>query len=254
MKNIKLALDKRSTVSIVDQIKDYIYIGILKLKIQNGDRLSSIEELAEEISVPKAAVRRAYQKLIDLALIVKINNHYEVTYNSNPNVFHNKLILVKETINTFSDTPEVVLLKKEVIIATQKIADLMGFQVNQKLVYFSRLYKSSNLPLFIASMYFPLDIFPNLDQVDMTDKMFYSFFRKEYDVIISTSIRRLGIISTDEEVSSLLNISKDMPIYYETTNAFDQYGRRIEYGELWCAPRHRMPSTLEKDEIVKYFK
>ena len=254
MKNIKLALDKRSTVSIVDQIKDYIYIGILKLKIQNGDRLPSVEELASDLNVPKTAIRSAYQKLIDMAMIIKINDHYEVVYNSNPNVFHNKLILVNETIKTFSDTPEVVLLKKEVVNTTQKLADLTGFKVNQKLVYFSRLYKSNNLPLFIASMYFPLDIFPNLDKVDMTGKLFYSFFRMEYEVIISKSRRRLDIISSNEEVSSLLNISKDMSIYYDVTFAYDQYGRQIEYGELWCAPRHRMPSTLEKDEINQYFK
>jgi GntR family transcriptional regulator len=254
MKNIKLAIDKRSTVSIVDQIKDYIYVGIMKLKIQNGDSLPSVEELSEELNVPTTAIRSAYRKLIDMALVIKINNHYEVTYNANPNVFHNKLIHVNETLKSSGETPEVVLLKKIVLKATDEIALLTGFRVNQDLVYFSRLYKSNNQPLFIASMYFPLDIFTDLDQVDMTNKMFYSYFRKEYEIIMSKSMRNLNIISSNEEISSILNISKDMPIFYEITHAYDQYDRFIEYGELWCAPRHRIPSTLEDDDIIKYFK
>jgi GntR family transcriptional regulator len=254
MKNIKLAIDKRSTVSVVDQIKDYIYVGIMKLKIQNGDILPSTEELAEEINVPSTAIRSAYKKLIDMALIIKINNHYEVTYNANPNVFHNKLIHINDTLKASGETPEVVLLKKVKVKATDEIAKLTGFQINQDLVNFSRLYKSNNQPLFIASMYFPLDIFPDLDQADMTNKMFYSFFRKEYEIIMSKSMRNLNIISSNEEISSLLHISKDMPIFYEITHAYDQYDRLIEYGELWCAPRHRIPSILEENDIRKYFK
>jgi len=254
MKNIKLAIDKRSTISVVDQIKDYIYVGIMKLKIQNGDTLPSVEELSEEVNVPTTAVRSAYKKLMDLALIIKINNHYEVTYNANPNVFHNKLVLINETLKSSGETPEVVLLKRKTLKVTEELANLTGFQLNQDLVLFTRLYKSNNQPLFIASMYFPLDIFPHLDQEDMINKMFYSFFRKEYEIIMSKSMRNLNIISSNEEVSSLLNITKDMPIYYEITHAYDQYERLIEYGELWCAPRHRIPSILEENDITKYFK
>lgn len=254
MKNIKFVLDKRSTASIVDQIKDYIYVGIMKLKIQNGDRLPSIDELYEELSVPKTAIRSAYQKLIDIALVVKINNHYEVTYNANPNVFHNKLILVNETLKSSGETPEITLLEKKIVKTSPTLAKLTGLKIDQELVYFSRLYKSNNQPLFIASMYFPLDIFPNLDQADMTGKLFYSFFRKEYEIIMSKSVRKLKIIFSNDEISSLLNISKEMPIHYETTHAYDQYGRLIEYGELWCAPRHRIPSILEKEDVNQYFK
>jgi len=254
MKDIKLAIDKRSTISVVDQIKDYIYVGIMKLKIQNGDRLPNAEELSEEIHVPTTAIRSAYKKLMDLALIIKINNHYEVTYNANPNVFHNKLVLINETLQSSGETPEVVLLNRKTLKVSDEFANVSGFRLNQDLVYFSRLYKSNHQPLFIASMYFPLDIFTHLDLVDMTDKLFYSFFRKEYEIIMSKSKRHLNIISSDDEISSLLNISKDMPIFYEITHAYDQYDRLIEYGELWCAPRHRIPSILESDDIVKYFK
>ncbi|MDO9629225.1 MAG: GntR family transcriptional regulator [Acholeplasmataceae bacterium] len=254
MKDIKFAIDKRSTVSVVDQIKDYIYIGIMKLKIQNGDILPNIEDLAIDLNVPKVAIKNAYQKLIDIALIMRINGHYEVTYNSNPNVFHNQLILVNETLKSLGETPEITILNKVVVKVSSDIAKKTGYPVDQELVNFTRLYKSNNQPLFVIKMYFPLDIFPNLDQIDMTNKFFYSFFRNEYKIIMSKTIRSLRIVSSNEEISALLTISKDMPIHYETTRAYDQFGRQIEYSELWCAPRHRIPSILEKDDIKKYFR
>ncbi len=254
MKDIKLALDKRSTISVIDQIKDYIYVNIMKLKIQNGDRLPSIEDLANELAVPKTAIRSAYQKLSDLALIIKINSHYEVSYNANPNVFHNRLILVNETIKTMGGTPEIIMLEQKLVKISLDATNRMGYHLNQELVCFTRLYKSNHQPLFVVRVYFPLDLFPKLDQADMTNKLFYSFFRNEYQIVMSKSKRNLKIISSDYEISSLLNISKDMPIYYETTHAYDQFNRQIEYGELWCAPRHRIPTILEKNDIKDFLK
>ncbi|MFQ5930320.1 MAG: GntR family transcriptional regulator, partial [Acidobacteriota bacterium] len=60
---IKFNLDKKVRLSFYDQIKGQLVSAIYCGKIEEGDRLPSIRELAEDLDVNYKTIRKVYLRL-----------------------------------------------------------------------------------------------------------------------------------------------------------------------------------------------
>ena len=76
---LRFNLDKSSELSYFDQIKGQLLSAIYCGKIDEGDRLPSMRELADDLSVNYKTIRRVYlqlaqEGLLEITITVKSRN------------------------------------------------------------------------------------------------------------------------------------------------------------------------------------
>jgi GntR family transcriptional regulator len=253
MIKIKPVIDRRSSSSIFDQITEDIKKRILERQLRNGDVLPNIDAFALDLDVPKQAIRMAYQHLLDLKLIEKMGPSFVVSSIELPDLFNVQLMTMTQAISLMGLTPKIMQIDEPIILSNPVMNQHMGFNQNEQILKCRRIYLGDEVPIFYVESFFPLSVFPKLDTHDFSSTPYYDLFKNHYQILITESYRIFTSAGVTSEVATILRTAKGKPLYHTITSAKDQYGRHVEYGEIWSTSNHKQPMALEKDDIITYF-
>jgi GntR family transcriptional regulator len=254
MKQTSPIIDRRSSMPLFDQVVEYIKKQIHERHWVNGYDLPEIETFASDLDIPKQAVRTAYQKLIDLNLVEKNGSRYMVRFIDLPDLFNVKLITLTDAIKFMGLNPKIEVYEKPTILTDRSTLDHMGFMGEEKVLKSKRLYKGNDTPIFYVESHFPLSIFKDFDTYDFGSIPFFDLFKDRYQITLTESYRIFTSKMASVEIAHILEVPKGKPLFHTYTTAKDQYGRLVEFGEIWSASSQKLPMILEKEDLITYFR
>jgi DNA-binding GntR family transcriptional regulator len=247
-------IDRRSTVSFTEQIKESIKALILDQTFYYQAVLPNPAHLAKHLHIDTKEVQSAYDELVDVRYIKKrANEDYEVAYFELTNYFFYRNVAIYDAIIALGMTPSIQCLEKKVVkLDNQKLLD-MGFKTGEKLLYINRIYKGNDVPIIILENYLPLSVFEDMDKRFIGTEPLNAYMQKEYGIYAKLSNRVTKAVNLTVSLALLLGERKHAASIQSTNKVYDQHDRLIDYGQSHTTSSYYFQALVSRDEMITYF-
>jgi len=239
---IDFQLDQKSPVPLYYQIKEQIRGLILSGELQPGDMIPSEEILSEQLQVSRMTVRHA---LGDLAIEGLLTRKRAIgTIVASPRqelpLFMNRLVGLTEDMAEKGVNVTSQVLSHERQEATYEIRQQLQLHLHEAVILIRRLRSTNKFPLVIENTYHPLERFPDLLEIDFTNRSIYQFLQENYRVRIHQAQDSFVAGIADVEEAKLLEIEDGAPVMRYQRIGIDGEGIPIEFTRsIYRADRFR---------------
>ncbi len=221
-------LDRTSHIHLYHQLK-----LILRNKVENGewkpgDQIPTEEELCERYRVSRITVKQAVNGLVADGLLYRQQGRG--TFVATP-----KIEQEPERLTSFSEQmqqrglrPGGILLSREIIPASKKIAEQLKVQLAAPIIQIQRLRLADNEPMGIQTAHIPLSRCPQLLEEELGQHSLYKLFAK-YGIHPVSAMERYEAVLTDEDEAKLLNVAPKSPAFLVERVTYDEDGLPVEF-------------------------
>ncbi|MGL5955139.1 MAG: GntR family transcriptional regulator [Brevinema sp.] len=224
-------LDIHSHIPAYIQIKNHYAYLIQSKQLQEGSKLPTEQEIADEWKISKMTVRQGLKILISEGLLLTKRG---------VGIFVKRSQLELDTLcfSSFSSikksriTTEVLDFTK---VPVSQIPILKAKILGDKFWYLERLRLLDEQPAMLEVSYMPVELFPYLTKEDMLLSK-YSYITTTCGYTISHSSRIFHPLLTDQKISDVLSIPLHTSIIKTESYAYLQDGKFFEYAELYHHP------------------
>ena len=215
-----------------------------------GARLPSERQLADRFNVARMTVRGAVDALIARGMVYRAQG--QGTFVAHPRLGPPEaLTSFTEEMRRRGLRPGAVVLAREVVSAPVLVAQALGIRQGARVVRFDRLRTADGEPMALERAYLPLQRFPGLDELDLTDASLYDELRRRWDVDVHHAEQRGEAMNLDEEDASHLGVEPRMPGFRFRRVTRDAAGRGIEYSESrYRGDRYEVRTQLHRAALT----
>lgn len=176
---------------------------------RTGTKIPSERELTQMFNMSRITVRNAIDELSRQGKLDKVQG--KGTF-----VLSRSIIQNLGNVYSFSKEMEkqgkissTILVKKELIQADHKLADRLGVDVNDNLIYVERLRcADGKIPIMIERSYFSYKKYPFVYQLDLEHKSLYKSLENEYGIIINKAVETFKACELNSMECKMLNCPK----------------------------------------------
>ncbi|MCU5746317.1 GntR family transcriptional regulator [Staphylococcus sp. SQ8-PEA] len=198
-------LQKPLYLQVFEDIKEKI-----KNRIYNeGDKLPSERQLAEEYEVSRITIREALKHLEEHRFLRTEHGRGSYVLGNQYNQMLDKLYSFKDEIEKNGDTPSTMMLSIEPIDPPTYVQQHMGLTRFQKVYKLRRLRLSNDTPLIYETTYLPLHVCEGLDQFDFNQHSLYETLHDYYNIAIDYAYETLTSRKMSEQEASYLETDKE---------------------------------------------
>ncbi len=233
-----------STEPVYSQIAQVIRAQILDEEYLPGDRIPSENEMCQLYSATRGTIRRALQLLVDEGYLRSERGKGTfVNYPEDQMMFW-----------SFGGLTDRVKQTGEVALA--QVLDARTIYRDNRPTFRLRRLRSLNMagkarPISVDISYLPLDLFPDIDTIDFTDRSLYETLRTEYERYPATSIVSLVPRMVDQSTrDALQEPAAQKSLLHASGQTFDANGARLEETEITYSSRIR--AVMKIDHIHGY--
>ncbi|MEM6426683.1 MAG: phosphonate metabolism transcriptional regulator PhnF [Cyanobacteria bacterium P01_H01_bin.119] len=219
-----------------DALPLYLQIaGELRRNIQEsvfkvGDRLPPETELSQRFGVNRHTLRRAVEVLRQEGIIDIERGRGTFVMATPITVPLGKRVRYNEALKAQSLVPQWQILKGLELNADIKLAQRLEIAVGDPVILFERLSQVDDMPISLASSYFPGQRLPNLLHHCQTYRSVSKLLAQEYNCDHIRRSTRLSARSARAQDARLLKMPATTPILLSESINVDQAGIVIEYG------------------------
>lgn len=212
---------------------------ILNRDLPPGTKLPTEESLAEMYDVTRGTARRALAALHAEGLVTrKKGQGTYVNHVPPPQNFWNFGSLT-DRLQAEGRTPTAKVLAHDIVTKD-----------GRPMLYLERLrgwaHEGESLPLSLDASLIPLEIFPEIDTIDFTNRSLYAVFRNQYGRIPTTTVLEFQSRSIDDHTRTLLAESPfETSLIRVSSRTFDQHGAQIEEADILYSSRVQMVMSFE---------
>lgn len=215
-------------------------------RLAPGERLPSERQLAERYEVARMTVRGAIDNLIARGLIYR--SHGQGTFVAQPRFEQS------EALTSFSEDmlrrglrPGAKVLRRDVIDADDGLAEKLELAVGAPVVRFERLRTADEEPMALERAHLPLERFPGLDELDLSDTSLYEALRRRWDVAVHNAEQRVHPVLLRDRDAARLGVEAGQPGLAFRRVTRDAAGRVIEYVvSLYRGDRYEVRTHLHR--------
>jgi DNA-binding GntR family transcriptional regulator len=223
-----MELDPNSQIPLYIQLRQLILDHIDSGVYCRGMRIPSELDLARDLNISRATVRRAISDLANEGVLFRVVG--KGTYVLGPR----KEPSLVERMTSFADDMDALgipystkVLVSEIIPASAKQAEVLDIQPGAPLFMLERSRCVRGEPLFIALAYIRLDLCPDLDQIDFTSHGLFASFREKYRHRLARATRSLQAVLANEREAEVLNVPEGFPLHLVEDIVYLDDGRPI---------------------------
>ncbi|MCK4791424.1 MAG: GntR family transcriptional regulator, partial [Desulfobacteraceae bacterium] len=143
--------------------------------------------------------------------------------------------------------PRSDVLKQEKVNASSKVAAYLGLEVNSSVIQIDRLRYVNHEPIVLVTTYLPLDLCPELLEVDLTNQSLYAYLEKEHGLQIARGKRFLEAVIANQLEAELLKVDIGSPLILLNSVSYLHDGTPIEYFHAL----HRGDRSRFETELVR---
>lgn len=210
-------------------IKDELAKLIEHHVYKEGEEIPSEDKLAETYGVSRPTVRRAIQLLVEEGYLERRPYHGAIVCPAKIEQGYTSVLRSFNTEMRINDhTPRTRVLIARRTRATAHIANRLEIAENAPAFKLLRLRYADECPNVIVETYVPLDLYPEIANVDFTQASLYDYCESQGKPVVKAH-RRLEIKLADANLAALLDIPTDDPVYCFETVARTADERVAEY-------------------------
>ncbi len=222
---------KSTTTPIFRQVAEQIAEEIRSGKRPANSKLPSERELAEKFHISRMTARAAINVLVQRGLIARRSRSgayvAQPKYRfdlSSPGGLHDQL-------QKAGVTPGAKLITSEVLPSGKlepAVARKLRLGEKDEAYHIVRLRTANGEPIALENSYFPVSLFPDLLDFNLTDSI-YGILRKYFSVTPARSFQELEISLLDSEWADVMGVQADLPTLEIRRCAVTANGRPFEY-------------------------
>ncbi|MGD1940108.1 MAG: phosphonate metabolism transcriptional regulator PhnF [Leptolyngbyaceae cyanobacterium] len=212
------------------QIADELRHNIQESLFRVGDRLPTEAELSERFGVNRHTLRRAMEVLRHEGIVGVERGRGTFVVAAPIAVPIGRRVRFNESLKAQSLQPQSQVLQVAEIAADHPVAKQLEISVGDPVVLYERLTLTDEVPLSIASSYFPGAHFPGLVAHCQTYRSISLMLQAEYRCDHIRQSTRLSARRARTEDARLLRMPANQPILLSESINVDQKGIVIEYG------------------------
>lgn len=218
----------------------------LVARLGPGGRLPSERHLAERFGVARMTVRGAIDGLITRGLIYRAQG--QGTFVAQPRFAQSEaLTSFSEDMRRRGLRPGATVLGRDLVDADSMMAGRLEIGEGDPVVRFERLRTADLEPMALERAYLPLQRFPGLDALDLTNASLYDALRRNWAVTVHTAEQRVHAVLLQAEDAARLDVEEGRPglAFHRRTRAAT--GLVIEYVvSLYRGDRYEVRTSLHR--------
>ena len=203
-----------------------------QIDLLEADRpIPSESELCQAHGVSRTTVRRTLNDLVHEGLLYTVQG--KGTFVA-PHKF--RVRWAQETAGFHADmarrglTVKVRVIEQTVVPADERVAAELNLHRGDKVVKIVRLRYVDDKPFDIATNYVPDQLFPGLENRDLSHASLYALMRTQYGVQLDHGIRLVEAAPCSDEEARILRIKPTIPLLVIHSTMYDTQGRPVEHG------------------------
>ena len=224
------------TINFSSHIPYYIQlIDLLKDQIQDkkwapGEQIPGEQELCDTYGVSRTVVRQALRELELSGVITRRKG--KGTFIAEPKINEG---LIQKLTGFYQDMverglqPVTRVLHQRLAPASEKVAEFLDILPGTLVVDIQRLRFINDEPILVVTTYIPLDVYPPLATVDLTNRSLYEFLEKEGGIFITRGRRYIEAVLANETEAALLEVEPGAPLMMLDSVSYTESGQPIEY-------------------------
>ena len=226
-------VDKSNGIPAYKQIETSIRMDIDRGVYPEGSKLPNEDELARMNGVSRGTVRQAIGDLLNQGIVKRI--HGSGTFVCEPGnvckIETDHFISFLDSLENDGGSIDTIVLNKNITNPQGQLIDT--FPANIDLFSIKRLRRRDNKSIMFSIDNIPIDLAPQINKKYKDNKSIYDFLEKTYSLRISKVKRIFYAIAANGEVAKALSIKEGEPIFYIKQQAFDDFGRCIDFANLY---------------------
>lgn len=240
---------KITRVNVSDEISTWLTGEIKSGRFKPGEKLPSVEQLAEDLSVGRSSVREALRRLEAFGLVT-LKQGSGTYVNAQKVLLGSSLTSFSQAIRQRGMTPGSVLLQRDVVEPDKVIQQDLKLSRDEMVNHLRRLRLADGEPLVIETSYLPHRLFPDLlDGPWSLDSSLYELLASRYNVRPAYATQNISAALLDEDQAQLLQVETGAPSLVMVTIAYAADGTPIESSlDIYRADRYQYSVTLVSRE------
>ncbi|WP_054948609.1 GntR family transcriptional regulator [Numidum massiliense] len=223
-------LNKASGVPLYYQLKQWIVDRIEEGRWKAGSMLPSERELSAQFHISRVTVRQALSGLVSEGILTR--EHGKGTFVAERKIVQGqRLLSFSEDMRTRGMAPGAtvidVCVHYEVPLEIRTI--LCGEEEGGPILSVERLRLADRQPMCIEKSHLPLNRFPGLETVDLTNKSLYRTLTETYGIRLAKAKQTVEVALPSEREAALLEIGCDVPVFCFKHITYDHQGQPFEY-------------------------
>lgn len=238
---------KIARTNIADEVSNWLLECIRSGRYQSGEKLPSVEELAVQLNVGRSSVREALRQLQALGWVTLQQG--KGTFVSAPKVqIGSALASFSESVRARNMQPGGVILRREVVPATEAVAYELQIDTDEPVNLLVRLRLANGEPVAYETSYTPNRLFPDLlDQPWTVETSLYQLLSETYGVRFLYAVHTLFPIQIDQTLSQLLQLPLGSPAIKLKSTLYDQDHQPVEVAfDVYHPDRYQYTVVLKR--------
>lgn len=221
-------------MTIMDYVPLYYKLAeIIQLKIEEGEykkgqMIPSERELCKIYDMSRITVRRAIDQLVTQGKLEKVQG--KGTFVVSKSIVQNlgNIYSFSQEMEKQGKISSTVLVERKIILADNKLANHLGINENDEVIYIERLRCAEDIAVMVEKTYFKYDKYKYLMDLDLSKETLYKSLEEKFGVRIDKAIETFkacqlndyecGLLNTPKHQYGLLvsrtTYSKDVPVCY----------------------------------------
>jgi GntR family transcriptional regulator len=228
------------------QVMNY-YIPLIKTgKLKEGDKMPTEEEICELFSISRITVRRALEGLQQGGYIYKQQGKGSFVMTKKTGFQLNHLKGFTEEMKALGKEPSSEILTFEIIPPSEKVAETLGIDTNQKIYRLERLRLADGVPIAIERVHLPFYRFPTLRTVNLEESL-YEILQYQFGCESYKGIEEIHAGLASEEEARMLQIVPGSAVLHINRTTYEREGMAYEYVEsTYRGDQYQFTVTLYK--------
>ncbi len=244
---------KQSPMPLYYQLAEAIEHQISAGLLQPGDRLPSERDLAQQAGISRMTARQALTYLAERGAIEI--RHGVGTFIAHPKLTSDPLHLLGFTEQMMATGGVVTsqVLAQEVIPAPPPVARALRLQAASPVARIQRLRSLNDTPMLLETSFFPRQLCPGIEHVDLSHRSLYATLEIDYGVRLTHAQQTVEAISANAAESRLFGLERGAPMLLlegvasTATNDPGEYFKAVYRGDRFKFElRANQPATTEE--------
>lgn len=227
-KTVSALIDRRANQPLVEQLFLNLKKAIMANKISFTELLPDPNDLANELQLDSDQVTAVYNQLIRMNLVARRGSHYQSNYSYASTFYLDHFKGMYDMIQLAGLKPSMRIVSHEIF--NRDASDLPQDLAIQESVYgIKRVYYGNDIPIAMVCSYYPLSLYPHIEDIELTDVPYTPVLENTYGHRIHHYHQKLEIIQADEAQATTFGCHRNDPLMSFMAHGYDLSNQIIEY-------------------------
>lgn len=225
------------TQPLYKKVENILYSRIKEGTYPLDTKIPTENELAEELDVSRPTVRQALDSLARHGYLTRVKG--KGTFVTEPKVLHDtcRFLMSYQTESQYKGVSlRTRVIENVVVHPPGHVAQSLDLLPNEKVVRLTRLRwledYHNGAPVVYTTVYVPLKLFPDMTELDFTDRSFYDAL-EERGMGVRSNVKKLEVVPSTARLTEYLKTNRYEPLVLISALGRTEEEMPIEYSESY---------------------